>query len=216
MEYKTVETFKIFDDVPTFDDALKIISEYGEPDTNLDLPEVSLDETTSVPDQEWHQDGSHVKYFPIYSALWCERASENSPITQIVSTRITSDLAEKYKDQMVGLNFKKTIDENKFFKFQNKVHARLYSMKAHKAKTPLVDKDNEGYYVRWCPFTIMDDPKDHEFFQKHILEERTWHEITWKPNRLLIMQNHATIHRRKPFVNLENDRLLKRCYVRQT
>lgn len=210
--YKIIEVFELFDKVETFEDAVNIASEYGEADTELDLKEVTLEETTSVPDQEWHQDGSHVRYFPKYSALWCESTEEDSPITQIVSSRISDELAEKYLDVEVSLNFKKTIDDNKFFKFKSKAHGRLYAQKAFKGKTKLVEKDSVGYYTRWCPFTILPE-EDMEVFHNAVFSN-TVHEIEWKPDRLLIMQNHATLHRRKPFQNVDKNRMLKRIYIR--
>lgn len=209
---KIVEVFDLYDDVETFDDAIKIAKEYGEADTELDLKEVTLDETTSVPDQEWHQDGSHVRYFPKYSALWCEKAEVDSPITQIISSRIPEEIAKKYEGIEVSLNFKKTIDENKFFKFKSKAHGRLYAQKAFKGKTLLVEKDSSGYYTRWCPFTILPED-DMEILHNAVFSNQV-HEIVWKPKRLLIMQNHATLHRRKPFANIDKERVLKRIYIR--
>lgn len=209
---KIIEIFELFDDVDTFEDAIQIASGYGRPDIELDLKAITLDETTSVPDQEWHQDGSHVRYFPKYTALWCESTEPNSPITQIVSSRISDNLAEKYKNVEVSLNFKKTIDDNKFFKFKSKAHGRLYAMKAFKGKTKLVEKDSVGYYTRWCPFTILPE-EDMKIFNDAVFSNPV-HEIEWKPNRFLIMQNHATLHRRKPFTNIDKHRILKRIYIR--
>ncbi len=209
---KKIEVFKIWEDVKSFDEALEIAKEYGETDIELDLKVVTTDETTSVPDQEWHQDGSHVRYFPKYSALWCEDAEEECPVTQIISTRVSDEVGEKYKDLDVHLDFKKTIDENKFFKFNNKAHGRLYAMKARKLSSKLIGKDDFGYYTRWCPFTILPE-EDHKFFTDLILSREVT-DIVWKPNMYLIMQNYATLHRRKPFHNLNGHRRLKRVYIR--
>jgi len=209
---KIIEVAEIFENVKSFEEAIQIAAQYGETDVELDLKEVTLDETTSVPDQEWHQDGSHVRYFPKYSALWCEQTEENSPITQIISTRVSDEVGEKYKDVDVYLDFKRTIDENKFFKFKNKAHGRLYAMKARKISSKLIEKDEVGYYTRWCPFTILSD-EDTKFFSDLILN-REITEVVWRPNRFLIMQNHATLHRRKPFANIDKQRVLKRIYIR--
>jgi|TARA_R110000782_G_scaffold92001_1_gene175312 hypothetical protein len=209
---KIIEVAEIFENVQSFDEAIQIAKQYGETDTELDLKEVTLDETTSVPDQEWHQDGSHVRYFPKYSALWCAEAEDNSPITQILSTRVSDEVGEKYQDVDVYLDFKKTIDENKFFKFKNKAHGRLYAMKARKMSSKLIEKDQVGYYTRWCPFTILPD-EDTKFFSDLILN-REITEVVWQPNKFLIMQNHATLHRRKPFQDIDKHRVLKRIYIR--
>jgi hypothetical protein len=53
---KIIEVAEIFENVQSFDEAIQIAKQYGETDIDLDLKEVTLDETTSVPDQEWHQD----------------------------------------------------------------------------------------------------------------------------------------------------------------
>lgn len=209
---KIVEVAEIFENVKSFDEAIQIAAQYGETDVELDLKEVTLDETTSVPDQEWHQDGSHVRYFPKYSALWCAEAEENSPITQIISTRVSDEVGEKYKDVDVYLDFKRTIDENKFFKFKNKAHGRLYAMKARKISSKLIEKDEVGYYTRWCPFTIL--PKDDMEFFSDLILNREITEVVWRPNKFLIMQNHATLHRRKPFQDIDKKRVLKRIYIR--
>ena len=209
---KIVEVAEIFENVKSFEEATQIAAQYGETDVELDLKEVTLDETTSVPDQEWHQDGSHVRYFPKYSALWCAEAEENSPITQIISTRVSDEVGEKYKDLDVYLDFKRTIDENKFFKFKNKAHGRLYAMKARKISSKLIEKDEVGYYTRWCPFTIL--PKDDMEFFSDLILNREITEVVWQPNKFLIMQNHATLHRRKPFQNIDKKRVLKRIYIR--
>lgn len=209
---KIVEVAEIFENVKSFDEAIQIAGQYGETDIELDLKEVTLDETTSVPDQEWHQDGSHVRYFPKYSALWCAEAEENSPITQIISTRVSEEVGEKYKDVDVYLDFKRTIDENKFFKFKNKAHGRLYAMKARKISSKLIEKDEVGYYTRWCPFTIL--PEDDMKFFTDLILDREITEVVWRPNRFLIMQNHATLHRRKPFQDIDKKRVLKRIYIR--
>lgn len=209
---KIVEVAEIFENVKSFEEATQIAAQYGETDVELDLKEVTLDETTSVPDQEWHQDGSHVRYFPKYSALWCAEAEENSPITQIISTRVSDEVGEKYKDLDVYLDFKRTIDENKFFKFKNKAHGRLYAMKARKISSKLIEKDEVGYYTRWCPFTIL--PKDDMEFFSDLILNREITEVVWRPNKFLIMQNHATLHRRKPFQDIDKKRVLKRIYIR--
>ena len=209
---KIVEVAEIFENVKSFEEATQIAAQYGETDVELDLKEVTLDETTSVPDQEWHQDGSHVRYFPKYSALWCAEAEENSPITQIISTRVSDEVGEKYKDVDVYLDFKRTIDENKFFKFKNKAHGRLYAMKARKISSKLIEKDEVGYYTRWCPFTIL--PKDDMEFFSDLILNREITEVVWRPNKFLIMQNHATLHRRKPFQDIDKKRVLKRIYIR--
>ena len=209
---KIVEVAEIFENVKSFEEATQIAAQYGETDVELDLKEVTLDETTSVPDQEWHQDGSHVRYFPKYSALWCAEAEGNSPITQIISTRVSDEVGEKYKDVDVYLDFKRTIDENKFFKFKNKAHGRLYAMKARKISSKLIEKDEVGYYTRWCPFTIL--PKDDMEFFSDLILNREITEVVWRPNKFLIMQNHATLHRRKPFQNIDKKRVLKRIYIR--
>ena len=209
---KIVEVAEIFENVKSFEEATQIAAQYGETDVELDLKEVTLDETTSVPDQEWHQDGSHVRYFPKYSALWCAEAEGNSPITQIISTRVSDEVGEKYKDLDVYLDFKRTIDENKFFKFKNKAHGRLYAMKARKISSKLIEKDEVGYYTRWCPFTIL--PKDDMEFFSDLILNREITEVVWRPNKFLIMQNHATLHRRKPFQDIDKKRVLKRIYIR--
>ena len=67
---------EIYDNVETFDDAINMLGCYGNVDIDLDLKQVTTKETTSVTLQEWHQDGSHVRYFPKYSALWCEKCDE--------------------------------------------------------------------------------------------------------------------------------------------
>lgn len=206
-----IDMVKIIDDVDTFEDACNICSEYGSVDLELDLKKVTQDEVTTVPFQTWHQDGSHVRYFPKYSALWCERADDNAPITQIVSTRLPEIIAEKFFGEKVVMDFKKTIDEGSFFKFKKESHARLYAMKANKTPMDLIEKDEKGYYTRWCPF--IKDPDNKYKFLGDIILARDITNVEWKPKRLLIMENHATLHRRKPGT-YNGDRILWRAYIR--
>jgi len=206
---------EIYDNVETFDDAINMLGCYGNVDIELDLKQVTIKETASVTLQEWHQDGSHVRYFPKYSALWCEKCDESSPVTQIISTRLSDDVAEKYKNVMVTLDFKKTINDNTFFKFETKAQARLYSIKANKTPMNLIEKDEKGYYTRWCPFTKI--TSDNEQILKEIGDivlSQDITEVAWKPKRLLFMENKSALHRRKPDFNVNGERILWRAYIR--
>lgn len=205
-----IDMVKIIDDIPSFQDACQVCAEYGELDLELDLKKVTQEEVNTVPLQTWHQDGSHVRYFPKYSALWCETAEENAPITQIISTRLPDVIAEKYQNESVVMDFKKTIDEGSFFKFKKASHARLYAMKANKTPMSLVEQDEKGWFTRWCPFL-----KDAEKYKdlENIILARDITSIKWKPNRLIIMENKATLHRRKPGT-YNGDRVLWRAYIR--
>lgn len=206
-----IDMVKIIDDIPSFQDACQECMKYGDVDLELDLKKVTHEEVATVPLQTWHQDGSHVRYFPKYSALWCETAEADAPITQIISTRLPAVIAEKYIDEEVVMDFKKTIDEGSFFKFKKESHARLYAMKANKTPMPLIEKDEKGYYTRWCPF-IKDPDNKYEHLGMIILA-RDITNIQWKPNRLVIMENKATLHRRKPGT-YDGDRVLWRAYIR--
>ena len=58
--------------------------------------------------------------------------------------------------------------------------------------------------------------KDDEGKYKHLGEIILARDITtieWKPNRLVIMENHATLHRRKPGT-YNGDRVLWRAYIK--
>lgn len=206
-----IDTVKIIDDIPSFEDACQECAKYGDVDLELDLKKVTQEEVTTVPFQTWHQDGSHVRYFPKYSALWCETADGDAPITQIVSTRLADIIAEKFLGEKVVMDFKKTIDEGSFFKFKKKSHARLYAMKANKTLMNLIEKDEKGYYTRWCPF-IKDSEEKYKLLGDIILA-RDITNIKWQTNRLIIMENHSTLHRRKPGT-YNGDRVLWRAYIR--
>ena len=85
-------------------------------------------------------------------------------------------------------------------------------MKARKISSKLIERDDIGYYTRWCPFTILPE-EDMNFFSDLILN-REITEIIWEPKKFLIMQNHACLHRRKPFQDIDKKRVLKRIYIR--
>ena len=110
-----IDMVKIIDDIPSFQDACQVCAEYGTVDLELDLKKVTQEEVNTVPLQTWHQDGSHVRYFPKYSALWCEMAEEDAPITQIISTRLPDAIAEKYLIiRVFNFNFFKSINTTTF------------------------------------------------------------------------------------------------------
>jgi len=207
----TIELYE-YENVNSFDEAIEICKQFGNVQTDLNLGTVTSHETATVPDQEWHQDGSHVVDFPKYAALWCEEAEEACPATQYISTRLDEDVAKKYIDIETGLDFSKPMNAGKFFIFETKAQERLYRMKAYRGKTPLIQKDEKGYYARWCPFTILPEEINEELSQIFLTREPK--EVYWKPKKLAVYANHSTIHRRKPYFNADGHRILRRAYIR--
>lgn len=207
----TIELYE-YENIETFEQAIEICKQYGEVQTELNLGTVTQKETSTVPDQEWHQDGSHVVDFPKYAALWCEDAEENCPATQYISTRLDEDIAKKYIGIETGLDFAKPMDAGKFFIFETKAQERLYRMKAYRGKTPLIQRDEKGYYARWCPFTILPEEINQELSDLFLTREIK--EVYWKPKKLAIYANHSTIHRRRPHYHPDGFRILRRAYIR--
>lgn len=205
-----IESLKIVEDV-SWEEAIDICRAYGRVENEINLDKVTVSETSTIPNQEWHQDGSHIEEFPKYAALWCEEAEENCPSTQYISTRIPVDFAEQLKDVTANLDFKKVMDENKFFKFKNKLEERFYRINAYHEKRNIVAQDSYGYYLKWCPFSVID--KDiHEMLCDYILS-RPYYTVKWKSRQLAIYQNHATLHRRTPYENADGHRIIRRLYI---
>lgn len=203
-----IESIRIIDDV-TWEQAIDYGKQYGEVHHDIKLATITEDETIKVPDQEWHQDGSHLKEFPKYAMLWCEDAEDKCPSTEFISTRIPKELALKYKDVYANLDFKEVLDENRLFKFDSELDKRFYRKTAYKGSTQLVGEDEFGHWLRWCPFSSLDSDA-HEEISKLILSKPS-HIVDWKPGRLVISNNHATLHRRLSITN--GHRILHRAYI---
>tara|TARA_B100002019_G_scaffold119282_1_gene102392 strand:- start:22 stop:663 length:642 start_codon:yes stop_codon:yes gene_type:complete len=211
-----IEQLEIVDDVKSLDEAIELLSQYGEVLTGDDipLPSITVEETTKVTNQIWHQDGLQTENQPKVQALWCEYADEECPSTEYLSTRIPDDIAEKYLHIKETYDFKTPIESGNFVKFDKLSHAKLYVRQIN--NTPnlmknLIDKDEWGYYTRWCPMSkveenIAEELSDYIFQQEPL-------EVHYKTNRLVIGNNYATIHRRTPNKNISGKRILHRAYV---
>ena len=211
-----IEQLEIVDDVKSLDEAIELLSQYGEVLTGDDipLPSITVEETTKVTNQIWHQDGLQTENQPKVQALWCEYADEECPSTEYLSTRIPDDIAEKYLHIKETYDFKTPIESGNFVKFDKRSHEKLYLKQIN--NTPnlmknLIGKDIWGYYTRWCPMSRVEENIAKEL-SNYIFQQEPL-EVHYKTNRLVIGNNYATIHRRTPNKNISGKRILHRAYV---
>jgi len=187
------------------------MSKYGVVKDMIDLPEITSKETEDIPNQLWHQDGLQTENQPNYQALYCKMASSNCPSTQYISTRISDDLGMKYESLKCKFNFKKPIDEGRFYKFDSKLDQRLYLRRIYKGEKDIVGKDEQGYFTRWNEMAVLDENVYKEL--ENAVMSNKIEEIEWKTNRLVIANNFTLLHRRTPYKNATGERIICRAYV---
>lgn len=199
---------EIVDGITSFEEAREYLQKYGEVRTEIDLPKITKEETSTVTEQCWHQDGLQTDNPPNWQALWCEHASGDVPTTQFISTRIPEGLALAHEDMENGYKFKQAIEEGSFFKFKTEAEKRLYLRRMYKGVRPLIGKDDKGYYTRWCEFSDVDAPLLRDAIFDNMIEE-----VEWKTHRLVVSNNNTMLHRRTPNKNVDGERILCRFYV---
>ena len=138
-------------------------------------------------------------------------ASSDCPSTQYISTRISDDLGKKYEGLKCTFNFKKPIDEGRFYKFDSKLDQRLYLRRIYKGEKEIVGKDNQGYFTRWNEMAVLDEDAYNEL--KVAVMSNKIEEVKWKTNRVVIANNFTLLHRRTPFKNANGERIICRAYV---
>jgi len=202
---------EIIDNIKTLDMAKDYMRKYGIVKDMIDLPEITSKETSDVPNQLWHQDGLQTENQPNYQALWCKYASSSCPTTQYISSRISDDLGKKYEGLKCKFNFKKPIDEGRFYRFDSKLDQRLYLRRIYKGDKDLIGKDKQGYFTRWNEMAVLEE-NIYKELEVAVMSNKI-EEVEWKTNRLVIANNFTTLHRRTPFKNATGERIICRAYV---
>jgi len=202
---------EIIDNIKTLDMAKDYMRKYGIVKDMIDLPEITSKETSDVPNQLWHQDGLQTENQPNYQALWCKYASSSCPTTQYISSRISDDLGKKYEGLKCKFNFKKPIDEGRFYRFDSKLDQRLYLRRIYKGEKDLIGKDKQGYFTRWNEMAVLEE-NIYKELEVAVMSNKI-EEVEWKTNRLVIANNFTTLHRRTPFKNATGERIICRAYV---
>lgn len=202
---------EIIDDIKSLDDAKQYMTKYGIVKDMIDLPEITSKETEDIPNQLWHQDGLQTENQPNYQALYCKMASSDCPSTQYISSRISDELGKKYEGLKCTFNFKKPIDEGRFYKFDSKLDQRLYLRRIYKGEKEIVGKDEQGYFTRWNEMAVLDEDVYNEL--ENAVMSNKIEEVEWKTNRLVIANNFTLLHRRTPFKNANGERIICRAYV---
>jgi|TARA_B110000977_G_scaffold44694_1_gene60757 hypothetical protein len=202
---------EIIDGVKSLEVAKQLMQKYGTVKDMIDLPEITNKETIDIPNQLWHQDGLQTEHQPKYQALWCKLAADKCPTTQYVSSRISKELGDKYYGLKCTFNFKKPIDEGRFYKFDTRLDQRLYLRRIYKGEKDIIGKDEDGYFTRWNEMAVL-DLDIYKELRKAVLSNEV-HEVKWKTNRLVIANNFATLHRRTPFTYPDGERIIFRAYV---
>lgn len=202
---------EIIDGIKSLKEAKRYMSKYGEVKDMIDLPEITSKETSEIPNQLWHQDGLQTENQPNYQALYCKVASDNCPTTQYISSRISDDLGKKYEGLKCKFNFKKPIDEGRFYKFDSKLDQRLYLRRIYKGEKDLIGKDDQGYFTRWNEMAVLDEDVYKEL-ESAVMSNKI-EEVEWKTNRLVIANNFTLLHRRTPYKNATGERIICRAYV---
>ena len=202
---------EIIDNIESLENAKQYMSKYGTVKDMIDLPEIGKKETIDIPNQLWHQDGLQTESQPNYQALWCEYAEDKCPTTQYISSRISDELGKKYEGLKCKFNFKKPIDEGRFYKFDTKLDQRLYLRRIYKGDKEIIGKDDQGYFTRWNEMAVLNNDIYKELESAVMSNEVQ--EIKWKTNRLVVANNFTTLHRRTPFTYPDGERIIFRAYV---
>ncbi len=202
---------EIVDNIENLFLAKQYMSKYGIVKDMIDLPEITSKETEDIPNQLWHQDGLQTENQPNYQALYCKMASNDCPTTQYISTRISDELGKKYEGLKCKFNFKKPIDEGRFYKFDSKLDQRLYLRRIYKGEKDIVGKDEQGYFTRWNEMAVLDEDVYKEL--ENAVMSNKIEEVEWKTNRLVIANNFTLLHRRTPYKNATGERIICRAYV---
>jgi len=202
---------EIIDNIESLDDAKQYMSKYGTVKDMIDLPEIGKKETIDIPNQLWHQDCLQTESQPNYQALWCKYAEDKCPTTQYISSRISDELGKKYEGLKCKFNFKKPIDEGRFYKFDTKLDQRLYLRRIYKGDKEIIGKDDQGYFTRWNEMAVLNNDIYKELESAVMSNEVQ--EVKWKTNRLVVANNFTTLHRRTPFTYPDGERIIFRAYV---
>jgi len=202
---------EIVDNIENLFLAKQYMSKYGIVKDMIDLPEITSKETEDIPNQLWHQDGLQTENQPNYQALYCKMASNDCPTTQYISTRISDELGKKYEGLKCKFNFKKPIDEGRFYKFDSKLDQRLYLRRIYKGEKDIVGKDEQGYFTRWNEMAVLDE-NIYKELENAVMSNKI-EEVEWKTNRLVIANNFTLLHRRTPYKNATGERIICRAYV---
>ena len=202
---------EIIYNIESLDDAKQYMSKYGTVKDMIDLPEIGKKETIDIPNQLWHQDGLQTESQPNYQALWCKYAEDKCPTTQYISSRISDELGKKYEGLKCKFNFKKPIDEGRFYKFDTKLDQRLYLRRIYKGDKEIIGKDDQGYFTRWNEMAVLNNDIYKELESAVMSNEVQ--EVKWKTNRLVVANNFTTLHRRTPFTYPDGERIIFRAYV---
>ena len=202
---------EIIYNIESLDDAKQYMSKYGTVKDMIDLPEIGKKETIDIPNQLWHQDGLQTESQPNYQALWCKYAEDKCPTTQYISSRISDELGKKYEGLKCKFNFKKPIDEGRFYKFDTKLDQRLYLRRIYKGDKEIIGKDDQGYFTRWNEMAVLNNDIYKELESAVMYNEVQ--EVKWKTNRLVVANNFTTLHRRTPFTYPDGERIIFRAYV---
>mgnify|MGYP001208326173 FL=1 len=202
---------EIIDNIESLENAKQYMSKYGTVKDMIDLPQIGKKETIDIPNQLWHQDGLQTESQPNYQALWCEYAEDKCPTTQYISSRISDELGKKYEGLKCKFNFKKPIDEGRFYKFDTKLDQRLYLRRIYKGDKEIIGKDDQGYFTRWNEMAVLNNDIYKELESAVMSNEVQ--EIKWKTNRLVVANNFTTLHRRTPFTYPDGERIIFRAYV---
>ena len=202
---------EIVDNIENLFLAKQYMSKYGIVKDMIDLPEITSKETEDIPNQLWHQDGLQTENQPNYQALYCKMASNDCPTTQYISTRISDELGKKYEGLKCKFNFKKPIDEGRFYKFDSKLDQRLYLRRIYKGEKDIIGKDEQGYFTRWNEMAVLDE-NIYKELENAVMSNKI-EEVEWKTNRLVIANNFTLLHRRTPYKNATGERIICRAYV---
>ncbi len=202
---------EIIDNIESLENAKQYMSKYGTVKDMIDLPEIGKKETIDIPNQLWHQDGLQTESQPNYQALWCKYAEDKCPTTQYISSRISDELGKKYEGLKCKFNFKKPIDEGRFYKFDTKLDQRLYLRRIYKGDKEIIGKDDQGYFTRWNEMAVLNNDIYKELESAVMSNEVQ--EVKWKTNRLVVANNFTTLHRRTPFTYPDGERIIFRAYV---
>ena len=171
---------------------------YGRKIVTIGIEDAQGEKLDHSRDMLWHQDRAYSKTVHPFVGLYCIRADEGSSPTHFIDMQTVYDnSSEQLKEKSENLKCLNTItkymSQEKYpYKFKTPVQERAWRMK-NRAEHPLVWQDSTGKFYFFSEAYTETDLEE-EFKQEISKTESYVHE--WKPNELLVYNNHKVIHKR--------------------
>jgi len=172
---------------------------YGRKKVTIGIEDEKGEKLNHATDMLWHQDRAYSKNIHPFVGLYCIRADEGSSPTHYLDMQgvykdSSNTLKEATKDVECVNSITKYMSQEEYpYQFKNEVQKRAWRMK-NRAKHNLVWEDEYGpFYFYSEAYTETDlEPQ----LKEEIYKEKHMYSHYWKPNQLLVYNNHKVLHKR--------------------